>query len=790
MTRSVLRQLSRSPGFSLTVVAFLGVSVAALLALATAGWALLGKPLPYPHGERLVNVQGYSSTMGFEIGFAAPMLERLAMFEQVASVGFYRHGDEMETAAGARLRTTAISASLLRMLGVRPLIGRLPAEDETDAGVLISETFWQNQLNRDPEVLHRVLELPGYRLRVIGVLPRGFDFPQPDAAIWQPLVLSAAERTPERIGEWGPLQVYARLKPGVSAGAFAAMIESRWGALPELAPMREFMGLQIRVAPLRARLSQSNTALLGQLAVATVLVLLTLAANLASLWLGRTAARQRELATRRALGADGWRVAMPVLAEIALLTIVGVALGLLLMPFGVDVLQSLNVLDRSSPLPIGFDLVTVLLAVLSAMLLIVLLSLGPLWLIRRGSGAGGLNGSARALALNPGGTRLRRGLVAFQVAVAMTLLVGGGLLLRSMGALLASDTGFSGRDFVMAAVVPKDVRVAGSDLSAGQRVAAWYGDVSTLPGVKASSFASAPPFSQSEIVSSVRLTGDEHAVSVRDRIVGPRYFDLIRQPVVAGRAFARSDTAVVIVDELFATRNLPGIDPLQARIGMPTGDGEDRPMRVIGVVPTIKHASLDESASLGTVYRQVADPGPSGILPRYVLLESDETGVAMRTRLEELARAHGLRLERADTIDEWMRASLSTRTPLMWLIGGFSVTCLLLCCTGLFALVQFTVRSRRGEFGLKLALGATAELLSRQVLLGALRSMWLGMALGVIGALAIGRLLSSRLYQVSPYDPVTLALVAATLLAVAMAAAWWPARHAGRVAPIEALRQE
>lgn len=751
----VFRQLFRAPGFALTVTVFLGVSVAALLALATAGWTLLGKPLPYPEGDRLAIVQGFSTTMGFDVGFAPPMLERLAAFDQVEAVGFYRNGSEMENAAGARLQTTAISASLLRMLGAAPLIGRLPADDEPDGGVLISERFWQNQLNRDPDVLHRVVELPGYRLRVIGVLPRAFGFPRADTAIWQPLVLSAAERSPDRIDEWSALQVFARLKADVSASAFAAMIESRWGALPELAPIREFMGLQMRVVALRARLAQGNSALLAQLTLATALVLLTLTANLANLWLGRTVARQRDLAIREALGASGWRIAVPVLAEIALLTVAGVALGLLLMPFGLDLLRSLGVFDDNSPLSIQLDVVTAGIALLIAMLLIALLSFGPLWMIRRGFGSGDLGAGPRTLTISRSGTRLRRVLVAFQVAAAMTLLAGGGLLLRSMDALLAADTGFSGRGFVMAAAIPKDVQMAGSERSAGQRVAAWYADISSLPGVKAASFATAPPFSQSEIVSSVRLVSDAHDVAVRDRVVGPGYFDLIGQPIPVGRAFSIDDADAVIVDTLFVKRHLPGVDPLLASIGMPMGDNTYRPTRIVGVVPTIKHASLDESASMGTVYRQIIDPGQPGILPRYVLLETDGVGGVMRERLAALANAHGLRLERADTIAGWMRESLAARMPLLWLLTGFAIVCLLLCCTGLFALVQFAVASRRGEFGLKLALGATADRLTRQVLIDALRAMLPGLVLGVIGALL---------------------------------AAWWPARRVGAVAPIDALR--
>lgn len=787
MIRMAFRQLFRSPGFSLTVTAFLGVSVAALLALATAGWTLLAKPLPYPHGEQLVKIQGFSTKEGFELGFAVPLAIQLGELDQVAMLGFQRDGFDMEDAQGVLLQTSQMSPSLLRMLGAWPLMGRLPSDHEPLENILISEAFWERQFNRDPGVLDRVMELPGYRLHVIGVLPRAFGFPSTDVAIWQPLVFTDAERAPGQMENWGALQVYARLRPGASAETLAQSIKSRWSDVPELAPTREELGLEPRVTSLRTYLDQGSSRLLSQLALAAVLVLLVLTANLANLWLGRTLARQQELAIRSALGARGWQVVAPVLVEIVLLTLAGVILGLLLVPAGIDVLQALAVFESDSPLLVQLDTATAVIAVLTALLLSALLSMGPLWLIRRGFAIATLGGGTRTLALSRSGTRLRRGLVAFQVAAAITLLVGAGLLLRSMDALLAADTGFSARAVVMVAVIPKDARVAGTDQSAGQRVAAWYADVSSLPGVRAASFATAPPFSQTEFISTLRLNGEPNTVMIRDRVVGPGYFDVIGQPVLIGRGFSNDDTAAaVIVDELFVKRNLHGVDPLQARL---EGVYEHLPTRIIGVVPTIKHLSLDESASMGTMYRQSSAPGQSGLLPRYALLATDGDGNSMRPRLEQLANAHGLRLERADTLIDWMRETLAARMHLLWLLGGFAITCLLLCCTGLFALVQFAVRSRRGEFGLKLALGASAGLLSRQVLLATLRSMWLGIALGIIGALVLGRLLSSRLYQVSPYDPVTLLLIVATLLAVATAAAWWPARQVSKVEPIEVLRQ-
>ncbi|PKM14644.1 MAG: hypothetical protein CVV12_13000 [Gammaproteobacteria bacterium HGW-Gammaproteobacteria-2] len=789
----VFRQLFRAPGFALIVTLFLGLSVAALLALATAGWALLAKPLPYPAGDRLFDVDAYSKQVGYGVGLPVALAERLTEFEAVEAVGYYGGGTEIDDEQGNPLHMASVSASLLRMLGARPLLGRLPAEGEADSVALISESLWEQRFNRDPGVLDQIIESPGQRLRVIGVLPRTFGFPRQTTVLWQPLVFSAAQRD----ANWS-IPVYVRLRPSVGREAFEASINAAWSEAPELVSMRNLMGrLNLQVKPLRELWGSERADLLRGLSLASALVLLALSANLANLWLGRTLGRQRELAVRRALGAAGWRVVAPVLGEIAVLTVFGVALGLVLTPIGLELLQKLAVIDPGSPLPVRMDAMTAAVAVLGTGLLFGMLALGPLWLVRRGIGVGELAGGARTLALGAGGARLRRGLVAFQIAVAVTLLAGGGLLLKSLSALLEADLGFNGRGFVMANASPKFAGVDGANDLGQSRMAAWFDEVIALPGVRAASFASSPPLTGNGNFLSVELVGEKDKVSAGRFIVGPAYFSLIAQPLLAGRAFDPADSGadVVMVDELFARTYLAGRDPLTVSLGVPIGPDPadpDRPlyqhMRIIGVVST-QH-SPGEKPTTGGVYQYRDSLMHSDLLGAYVLLKTDGAITAMEPRFRELAQAHGLRLWKVAVIDDWIRSSVSDRMPLLWLLSGFAVTCLLLCCTGLFALVQFAVRSRRGEFGLKLALGATAARLSREVLLDALRSMWPGLVLGTIGALIIGHLLASRLYQASPYDPMTLVLVALLLGAVSLAAAWWPARRAGRVAPIEVLRQE
>jgi predicted permease len=789
---SALRQLARAPAFALIVTGFLGLSVAALLALWTAAYSMLWKPLPFAHGDRLVELRGYSQSMRFQLGYAVPLALDVHEFAEIEAAGMLRSEQGIEDAEGRPLAAVRVSAELLPMLGVAPLLGRLPTTDDGDDVALVSAEFWRSRLGADPLAVERTLELPGRRLHVIGVLPDDFSVPSRGTALWLPLHFSAEERAPQAVSNWGNVRVFARLAAGVPVERAEAAINARYLDIPELDSMREFMGLTVQVTALRELWTAERRRLLGELSLAAVLVMLTLAANLASLWLGRALARQDELALRQALGAGRVRAMAPLLTEIALLTVAGVGLGLLLTPPALRVLAAVGVVDPSSPLPLALDATTLGAAGLSAALLFVLLSLGPLWLAWRGFRSRGLGRSERSPGASAGGARARRVLVAFQVAVAVALLAGGGLLLRSLVELMQADQGFAASGFVMVELVPRDAEVAGTELSPAARIAAWYDGVATMPGVSASSFASAPPYSRSEVLSSFELTGQGREERARDRLVGPGYFAMIGQPLLMGRGFAEGDTATsaVVVDERFVALHLEGRDPLGAEVGVPVGQGVYQPARIVGVVRTAQHFAPDEPVETGSVYRQIASPADASMLARFVLLRVDAGLQGMRPRLEEWAGVHGLRLARVAGIEDWVRLSLAPRLPLLSLLVGFAVVCLLLCATGLFALVQFWVASRRGEFGVKLALGASPERLSREVVSGALRTVLPGLVLGLAAALAVGQLLAAQLFQVSAFDPLTLGSVLLVMLLAALAASWGPARGVRRVSPAQALRQE
>ncbi len=789
----IIRQLLRAPGFAVLVVGFLGVSLAALLALVTAAHALLLKPLPFPGGDRLVEARGYSSRMGFGLGYSAPLALELEAMPEIEALGLMRRAPGFEDSHGKELSAVSVDNGLIRLLGVRALIGRLPSPDEPQDSVLLSESFWRQHLGGDVAVLDRPLELPGRRLNVIGVVPDSHAFPRRDTALWLPLKLDADARSVAQIGNWSDLRVYARLAPDIAPDSLAAALNGRYAGLPELDEMRDFMGLEVRVTPLRDLWVGERAGLLGLLMLAALLVLLTLAANLASLWIGRALARQKELAMRSALGATTWQALAPLLGEIALLTSAGVLLGLALTVPALDVLAVLGLVDAGAALPVSFGATTLFAAVLAGVLLFAGLALGPLWLARRGLSAQRLAAGGRSLSPGVGGARARRALVTLQVGVAVSLLVAGGLLLRSLASLLDVDQGFDEQGFVMAEVAPKHAQIVGDDTSAAQRVAAWYTSAAQLPGVQMASFSTSPPYSRAEAVSAFRVNQDGGDASARDRFVGPDYFRLIGQPLLAGRGFVMADAGAeaVIVDEVFVRQHLSGSEPLGAVIGVYQGETEGyRNARVVGVVGAVKHNAPDESIEMGAVYRLLRTPADSNRLGRFAMLQMQGGFDGLAERLDELAQANGLRLVKAAVMSDWIRLSLADRMPLLYLLLGFSVTCLLLCCTGLFALVQFSVGSRRAEFGLRLALGSSEQRLSRDVVFGALRSIVPGLALGLAGALTVGHLLSARLFQVQPFDPLTIGVVVLALLGSTLLASWLPARSAASVSPALVLRQD
>ena len=788
---TAIRRLSRAPGFAFTVTGFLGVAIAALLAVAAAVYGLWLRPLPFPQAERLVEVRGWSRAMNFSLGLSAPLIAELP--ETYPAIVAYGPWEGRRAEDG--LVAAAISPGALAALGLHPILGRSFVDDDAGSdAVLISESIWESRYAGAPDVLGRTLDYGGRPRRIVGVMPAEFRFPTGATNAWLPLVLTAAEAAPSNAQVFGGLQVVARLAPDGTAAALDAALSSRYATDERIAGIREHMKLALGALPLRDALAGSKGELVAMLAAAVAVVLLTALANLANLWLSRALSRQRELALAGALGATAARATASVFAEVLVLTLAASALGVVLAPLALTALGAGGVLDRGSSLVFAIDAPMVGLAVVLALALSLLLALPAWWLVRRIGGLEALRQGPGVLADRPALARARRGLIAVQIAAAFTLLGAGALLTRSLHALVREDAGFARDGVLLASVEP---RLLHEGAYAYQRettpaeveaVRAFFDRVRTHPGI-AASFSNAAPFSGSEAVSSFlppgAAEGEEAAAKVRS--VGPGYFDVLGIDFVAGREPAPDDAGVV-VDEVFARRYLGAGEPLGQELGFSGGPGEaSTRARIVGLVRTVRHGALEERDEQGTFYQVSKRPSQAGLA---LVLRTALPLADARAIVEREAAASGLRVARVATIDSLIWRTLRERAALLGMIGAFALFGTALAALGLYAVLAFATRRRTAEYGLKLALGADSARVAREVLRDGVAIAWPGLALGAVAAAIAVRALAPRLHGIGPADPVTWAVVVAAILAIVLVAAWAPARRAARVAPMAALRDE
>lgn len=796
---TAVRRLSRAPGFSLAVFSFLSLAIAALLAMATIAYGLLWRPFGIPDDARVVALDGYSKQMGSSVGVSGPLAAELAKeFPALAVSGIWQRQAE-----DRGMRPTGVSAGALAALGVRPLLGRWfePGDASSDDVVLIGERLWRSEFGGAQDVVGRTFRVKDKDLRIVGVMPAGFRFPDADTTVWLPLELGPDDVKPEDIQSFSGIQFVARLAPGVAVADVVDAVPQRYATDERLKGMREFMGLEIVAKPLRDQLAGDRRDVAALLAAAALLLVLTTLANLANLWLGRALSRQRELGIAAALGASERRIGAGVFAEVLLLTLAASAGGLALAPAVIGALRVVGVLDPASPLLLAVDARVTVVAIALAVLLAVVLAAPSWWLARRLGSMESLRQGAHLVAERPGVARMRLALIALQVAVAIALLGGGGLLLRSLGALVAEGAGFDADGLVLlqaSSPLSNDPRRwTATDLAKGKAtMRALQLRLEQLPDVRVS-FANAPPFSGSQAVSTFKLSLADAAAenNAKTRSVGPGYFATLGLPVSQGRAFdaeeQRGAVRAVVVDERFAAKWFPGASAVGREIGVrshvPGGYQGYRGARIVGVVANVKQARLDDRDEDGTIYEPAEAPDQVGV--RFVL-RSALPLADLRRLLEREGRAAGATIDRVATIDSMVWATLEERTSLLKLVGAFALAGVALCALGLYAVLAFAARRRTAEFGLKSALGAPARLIARDVLRQALALVLPGIALGAVAAFAVVRAVQSRLYGVSGADVVTWSGVAALVLLVVLAAAAGPARRAASVDPMRTLRQD
>jgi len=801
-----LRMLLRQPGLTLIAILTLALGIGANTAIFSVVNGVLIQPLPYQDPDRLVRLSEWSPRIpGLSISYPDLLdwREQNQVFTQIAGTQFNSYnltgGDEPE-----RLQGRAVSAEFLEVLGVRPMLGRafLAAEDRPGGNrvCLMSYGLWQRRFGSDPHIVGKTITLNGEPYTAVGVLPRNYRFGTP-TDIFVPLGLEGKSEVMKERANHPGIYAIARLKPGVSfeqAEAEMKVIAKRLGEqYPKsngdnsvtLTPLREYFVGEIRLSLL---------ILLG----AVSCVLLIACANVANLLLARAAARGREIAIRTALGASRLRVIRQLLTESVLLAILGGAAGLLLALWGVDILRRADLDSLPTTADIGLDQYVLGFTSAVSLLTGLIFGLAPALQASRLDLNESLKESGRSATGGRGRARVRHLLVISEVALSLVLLVGAGLLVRSFIRLRQTDTGFDPQNLV---TMQLSLRVGQDE---GHKVTQFFTEVGhrvkALPGVRAVAFSNGVPFLGAMETSFAIVGRDNPDVSKRplavEYITSPDYLQTVGVRLVKGRFFSERDTQhsplVAVIDEEFARSHFPNEDPVGKYL---EGSKEFKipDAQIVGVVSHVKNYGLGApgpvQAELYYSFNQVPD--------RFLPVLSDRMSLIVRTAADPMSLIPAVRREvqaveknqpvyHVKTMEQVIAESIGSQRFSMLLLSLFAVMALLLAAVGIYGVISYSVTQRTHEIGIRMALGAQTGDVLKLVLRQGITVALVGVAIGLVAALALTRLMSSLLFGVSATDPVTFALIALLLTGVALLASYLPARRATKVDPMVALRYE
>jgi putative ABC transport system permease protein len=791
------RLLRRSPAFSIVAILTLALGIGANTAIFSVVNAVLLRPLPFSEPDRLVRIWESQPGKGWNRNVVDPFnfltwRERARSFEQMAAIDSWTSnitgGGEPLAVHGMR-----VSPEFFSILRVSPLIGRgFNREEEIpgrDNSVIFSYGFWQSHYGGDRNILGRKIAMNGEPATVVGILRPDFHFPGWKADLYVPLALDRAEA--RKGGRW--LSTIARLKPGVS---LAQAQQDMAAVARQLAAERPEMdkGWSAAVVPLLEDVTDNIRLPLLVLLAAVGLVLLIACANVANLLLMRANGRLREFALRAALGAGQRRILQQLLSESLLLALAGLAGGLAIGYWGLQGLLAL--LPESVTLPrmesIHLDSGVFLFALGISLATAILFGLAPAIQVSRPQLQSALQqGSQRT---GVGGSRIfRRAFVVAEIALALVLLVGAGLLMRSFARLTSVDPGFRTERLLSMEMFTSPAKYE-DNLKRSQYLERVLDEVRRVPGVQAAGSTHFLPLtgmvSGSCFAPAPGPEPDTSSPGADFLVISPGYFQAMGTPMLSGRDFAAGDhfgtPSVLVVNHAFAERFFAGQNPVGKKLNVCWT--VPNPVEIVGVVADARQAELKE-APHPTIFLANAQ-GPMYFAHLVVRARNDPRQMAHAVQ----AAIHRVDPDQAvsnvQTMDEIFSDSVARPRFQLVLLLVFAGIAVLLATIGVYGVVSYSVSQRTQEIGIRVALGARAGDVSRLVLREGLLLGGLGVAVGLAAALACTRVLGSLLFEVTPTDPLTLGVVACLLLAVAVAATLWPARRATKVDPMVALRYE
>ena len=806
--RFAIRQLRKSPGFALTTTITLALGIGATAAIFSLINAVLLRPLPFPQPDRLMSVGMVHTSVG-KSGVPESLSypdffdwrTRNHTFESLAAY----HGDNHTLTGNGtprQIEAQTVSSEFFRVLGINPLLGRTFVIDDEKPGThvaVLSHETWQSVFGGDPSIVGRNITLDRNTYTVVGVMPKGFEFPiqTPAPALWTTLADDATDKEPITAQRGAHMvDLVGRLKPGISVAQANADLNVIAKSLAAQYPAsnKQFAGAV--VIPQLEDLVGSTRSTLNVLFAAVVFVLLIACANVAGLMLTRAARRRPEIAVRSAMGATRWEIMRQVLVESVVLGLCGGALGIVLSVLLLKTMlrfvpQNLPRLDQ-----VSVDGMVLAFAAAISIITGVLFGVLPAWRMSRLDPALALREGGRSMTSGRKQNRLNSALVVAETAIGLVLLIGAGLLIHSLVRVLKVEPGFN----------PHNVLTASINLPENQypdlKIAQFYDELlprlAALPGVKSVTSGYPLPLTNHNIT--LGFTVEGHPVAKGEEadaptsIVTPGFFRTLEIPVIAGRTFLPTDDskspAVTVINQAFARKFFPHENPIGKHIQPGLGDGitNQPPREIIGVVGDVKRKGLtaEMPAQFYLPLKQALIMDPSII----IRTDGDPLSLSgpLRAQLDQVDS--NIPLYRVRTMDDYFSLSASQPRFQTVLITSFAVIALLLAAVGLYAVLSYMVAQRTLEIGLRLALGAQREsvlglIVRRGMLLAAA-----GLAIGIVVSLVLTRFMQEMLYGVKPFDPLTFVAVSAVLLLVSLVASSVPAYRAARLDPMQTLREQ
>ena len=790
--RYAVRQLAKAPGFTVVTVLTLALGIGATSAIFSVVNGVLLQPLPYPDPDGLVRVHEVVPQYGRFSVAPANFLDwrkQNSVFERIAA---YAAGST--TLAGTegpeRVLNAAVSWDTFELLKVSPVLGRSFTEEEEMPGkanvIVLSQGAWQRRFGGDPSILGRTVNVSGAPATIVGVMPAGFYFPTRDAELWMPLTINPAN--PPRGAHF--LGVLARRKPGISTDQAQAEMKTIAERLAVQYPASN-ANESAEVVLLHEQIVGAIRPALMTLFAAVVVVVLIACANVANLLLVRASVREKEIAIRAAIGAGRRRLVLQMLAESLVLSLAAGGLGLLLAYLAIPSIQTLSAGSIPRVLDVAIDLRVLAFAFITSLAVGIVFGLAPAWQVTRTTLGGVLKEGGRGSS-SSGGRWLRSGLLILEVALSIVLLVGATLLLRSFARLTSVDPGFR----------PEGVltfRIALPQPSYPQphnRVAFYdtlLNKLEALPQVTSAGMVQAFPmrgdYSLSFAIQGRPPSKPGEGPSANHRVASPGYFATLGIPLLRGRTFTDRDSEnapmVAVIDEAFATRHFPNEDPIGR--GLDIGNGTDGFYEIVGIVGNVHHEGLD-SDPLPTMYVPYRQDIFSGM---WLVARTNGDPAQLTSTVRQTVREidPALPAFSISPLENVISDSVAQRRFSMLLLGVFALIALFLAAVGLYGVVAYTVSQRTQEIGVRMAIGADRSDVLKMVVGGGMKLALVGVVIGTAGALAVARLVAAMLFDVTPFDPTSYLLTAATLLTIAALACYVPARRAMRVDPVVALRQ-